>query len=51
MTDERFDYLSEFYEEDQNASNRKIQERKEILAVADNDNEKLAKLIRIVKQY
>lgn len=51
ITDERFDYLSKSYEEEQNELNRKVQELKEILAVVDNDNEKLAKFIRIVKQY
>ncbi len=51
ITDERFDYLSKSYEEEQNELNRKVQELKEILAVVDSDNEKLAKFIRIVKQY
>ena len=51
ITDERFDYLSRSYEEEQNELNRKVQEVKEILAIVDNDNEKLAKFIRIVKQY
>lgn len=51
ITDERFDYLSKSYEEEQNELNRKVQELKEILAAVDNDNEKLAKFIRIVKQY
>ena len=51
ITDERFDYLSKSYEEEQNELNRKVQELKEILAVVDNDNEKLTKFIRIVKQY
>lgn len=51
ITDKRFDYLSKSYEEEQNELNRKVQELKEILAVVDSDNEKLAKFIRIVKQY
>ena len=51
ITDERYDYLSRSYEEEQNEVNRKVQEVKEILAIVDNDNEKLAKFIRIVKQY
>ena len=51
ITDERFDYLSKSYEDEQKELNRKVQELKEILAVVDNDNEKLAKFIRIVKQY
>ena len=51
ITDERFDYLSKSYEDEQKELQRKIQELKEILAVVDNDNEKLAKFIRIVKQY
>lgn len=51
ITDERFDYLSKSYEDEQKELQRKIQELKEILAVVDNDNEKLAKFIRIVRQY
>ena len=51
ITDERFDYLSKSYEEEQNELNRKVQELKENLAIVDNDNEKLTKFIRIVKQY
>ena len=51
ITDERFDYLSKSYEEEQKELQCKIQELKEILAIVDNDNEKLAKFIRIVKQY
>lgn len=51
ITDERFDYLSKSYEEEQNELNRKVQELKEILAVVDNEGEKLAKFVRIVKQY
>lgn len=51
ITEERFDYLSKSYEEEQNELNRKVQELKEILAVVDNEGEKLAKFIRIVKQY
>lgn len=51
ITDERFDYLSKSYEDEQKELQSKIQELKEILAITDNDNEKLAKFICIVKQY
>lgn len=51
ITDERFDFLSQAYEKEQAELKDKIRGLKTMLAVVDDDSERVGKFLKIVKQY